>query len=146
MDRIDDLLYQVCMIHHEGRPDIFKKGTRKYTREQLAAILNDEKTPVFAAVDDNDIMTGYAFCIFREVKNDNILRDCRTLYIDDLCVDGKFRGQGVGRALYRAVRDFASEHGCDSLTLNVWSCNGSAIEFYRRCGFTPQKTVMEEKL
>ena len=73
MNRIDDLLYQVCMIHHEGRPDLFKAGTKKYTREQLSAILNDEKTPVFAAVDDTGTMMGYAFCIFREVRDDNIL-------------------------------------------------------------------------
>ena len=146
MNRIDDLLYQVCMIHHEGRPDLFKAGTKKYTREQLSAILNDEKTPVFAAVDDNDTMMGYAFCIFREVRDDNILYDHRTLYIDDLCVDRKFRGQGIGKALFQAVRDFASDNGCDSLTLNVWSCNASALEFYRRCGLTPQKTIMEMNL
>ena len=55
IDRINDLLYQVCMIHHNGRPDIFKAGARKYTDRQLVAILNDERTPVLAAVDDNDL-------------------------------------------------------------------------------------------
>lgn len=35
IDRINDLLYQVCMIHHNGRPDIFKAGARKYTDRQL---------------------------------------------------------------------------------------------------------------
>ncbi len=144
--RINELLYQVCMIHHQGRPDIFKAGARKYTDSQLADILNDEKTPVLAAVDDDDTLLGYAFCIFREVKGDNILMDEKSLYIDDLCVDGCRRGQGVGKALFQAVREFAREHGCDTLTLNVWSCNSTARAFYERNGFIPRKTVMEQKL
>lgn len=144
--RINELLYQVCMIHHNGRPDIFKAGARKYTEEQLKAILNDERTPVLAAVDDNNTLMGYAFCIFEQVSNDNILVDDKSLYIDDLCVDERFRGQGVGKALYLAVRDFAAKNGCRNLTLNVWSCNTQALEFYKRCGFTPRKTVMEQKL
>lgn len=144
--RITDLLYQVCSLHYHGRPDIFRAGARKYTDGELEAILEDEESPVFAAVDDDDVMLGYAFCIFRETKDDNILKDEKTLYIDDLCVDGSFRGQGIGRALYQAVRRFAAENGCDSLTLNVWSCNKVARDFYERCGFSPRKTVMEEKL
>lgn len=146
IDRINELLYQVCMIHHRGRPDLFRAGARKYSRQQLVGILHDEKTPVFAAVDDDDRLMGYAFCMFRETCGDNILQDVRTLYIDDLCVDESLRGKGIGKALYRAVREFALEHGCYNLTLNVWSCNTAARAFYERCGFVPQKTVMEEKL
>lgn len=144
--RINELLRQVCMIHHQGRPDIFKAGARKYTDRQLIGILHDDLTPVLAAVDESDRLLGYAFCIFRAVKDDNILRDERSLYIDDLCVDKECRGQGVGKALFEAVRAFARKHGCDTLTLNVWSCNAPARAFYERNGFSPRKTVMEQKL
>ena len=85
--RIDELLYQVCRIHHEGRPDIFRAGTKKYSARQLADILDDERTPVLAAADDDDVLMGYAFCVFKEVRDDNILHDSKTLYIDDLCVE-----------------------------------------------------------
>ena len=30
--KIEDLLLQVCLVHHEGRPDIFKVG-RKYSED-----------------------------------------------------------------------------------------------------------------
>ena len=33
-----DLLKQVCLVHHNGRPDIFKVGT-KYSAEELKSIL-----------------------------------------------------------------------------------------------------------
>ena len=37
MPRIDELLTQVNLVHHRGRPDLFRYGTRKYTDEELRA-------------------------------------------------------------------------------------------------------------
>lgn len=141
--RIHELLAQVAMVHHKGRPDLFKYGQRKYTDEQLAEILNDKKRPVFAAVDENDTLQGYAFCVFQQHINDNILTDIRTLYIDDLCVDETKRGTHIGRTIYEAVLDYARKENCYNVTLNVWNCNESAMKFYEKCGLKPQKTGME---
>ena len=33
MDWINKLLLQVCLVHHIGRPDLFKYGAKKYTDE-----------------------------------------------------------------------------------------------------------------
>ena len=138
IERMHELLTQVNLVHHKGRPDLFKCG-RKYTDEQLREILRDKKRPIFAAVDENDCLLGYAFCIFQQHLNDNILTDIKTLYIDDLCVDETKRGLHIGSTLYNAVLDFAREHGCYNVTLNVWSCNESAMKFYENCGLRPQK-------
>ena len=133
IERMHELLTQVNLVHHKGRPDLFKCG-RKYTDEQLREILKDKKRPIFAAVDENDCLLGYAFCIFQQHLNDNILTDIKTLYIDDLCVDETKRGLHIGSTLYNAVLDFAREQGCYNVTLNVWSCNESAMKFYENCG------------
>ena len=37
--RLGDLLLQVCRVHHQGRPDLFRAGGRKYTDEELAVLL-----------------------------------------------------------------------------------------------------------
>lgn len=71
------------------------------------------------------------------------MTDIKTLYIDDLCVDETMRGHHIGRMLYEAALDFAREHGCYNLTLNVWSCNENAMNFYQSCGLKPQKVGME---
>ena len=141
--RIHSLLAQVAMVHHKGRPDLFKPGKSKYTDEELKALLQDSNRPILAAVDDNDCMQGYAFCIFRQYKDHNIMTDIKTLYIDDLCVDETMRGKHIGKLLYSAALDFAREHGCYNLTLNVWSCNESAMMFYESCGLKPQKVGLE---
>ena len=140
--RLADLLCQVLDVHHKGRPDIFKAGARKYTDAELSAILADENTPVFVAEDDTGVL-GYAFCIFTQHKDHNVLTDVKTLYIDDLCVDEAARGKGVGRLLYEHVLAYAKEAGCYNVTLNVWACNESAMRFYEHLGLVPQKTYME---
>ncbi len=142
MDRINELLYQVNMVHHMGRPDLFKVG-KKYTDEELAVIISDDSTPILVAVDGQDKVLGYAFCIFKQYVEDNLLTDIKTLYIDDLCVDETLRGQHIGKKLYDAAVAYAKEHGCYNLTLNVWSCNESAMRFYEKCGLKSQKIGME---
>lgn len=143
MERIHLLLNQVAMVHHIGRPDLFKAGTRKYTDDQLKTIIADDQRPILVATDDADQVLGYAFCIFRQELDNNILTDIKTLYVDDLCVDETLRGQHIGKALYDAAVQYAKDHGCYNLTLNVWSCNESAMRFYQSCGLKPQKVGME---
>lgn len=146
LEGIKDLLLQVLTVHHNGRPDIFKPNSRKYTDSEIIDIIHDEKTPVLIAADENDKVMGYAFCIFQQHKDSNIMTDIKTLYIDDLCVDENIRGRHIGSGLYNAVLDFARENGCYNVTLNVWSCNESAMRFYEKMGLVPQKIGMEKIL
>lgn len=146
MNGINNLLCQVLMVHHNGRPDLFKPNAKKYTDEELKAIIKDDARPIFVATDDSDRVLGYAFCVFQQHLNNNILTDIKTLYIDDLCVDETLRGHHIGRELYDYVLNFAKESGCYNLTLNVWSCNTTAQKFYEKCGLTPQKIGMEQIL
>ncbi|MBQ9802126.1 MAG: GNAT family N-acetyltransferase [Clostridia bacterium] len=143
---LNRLLYQVLAVHHEGRPDIFKGGVKKYTDEELFALIADDNTPIFVAVNEKGAVMGYAFCQFQQHVDNHILTDIKTLYIDDLCVDETCRGQHIGRALYEFCVDFARRSGCYNLTLNVWSCNQSALRFYEKCGLLPQKIGMEKIL
>lgn len=146
MERIDDLLSQVLEIHHTARPDLFQAGKRKYTDEELADILHDPSRPIFVYENEDGRVCGYAFCIFQEHKNDNILTDIRTLYIDDLCVDAACRHQQIGKKLYDYVCDFAKASNCYNVTLNVWADNTSALKFYRSLDLHEQKIGMEKIL
>ena len=141
------LLVQVDMVHHNGRPDLFRGPATKYTGEELIRIFRDDRKPVFVYTDEEDMhVLGYAFCVFQQEKESHVLTDIRTLYIDDLCVDEHYRGRHIGRSLYEHVLDFARENGCYNVTLNVWTCNESAMRFYERCGMKPQKIGMEKIL
>ena len=143
MPGINNLLRQVLMVHHNGRPDLFKAGAKKYTDEQLAELIQDDTKPIFVCVDEEEEVLGYAFCVWQQHLNNEILTDVKTLYIDDLCVDETRRGQHIGKSLYEHVLAYAKENKFYNVTLNVWSLNESAMKFYEACGLVPQKVGME---
>ncbi|MBO4430471.1 MAG: GNAT family N-acetyltransferase [Bacteroidaceae bacterium] len=139
--RMIELLHQVNMVHHEIRPDLFKPNTTKYDEQELEVLLNDDSKPIFV-YDDGGVL-GYAFCQISEIKDNILLQDIKTLYIDDICVDEHARGKHVGKALYEFVRDYAQSIGCNNITLNVWEGNDAAYSFYKHMGMQVQKTTME---
>ena len=136
-------MLQVCRVHHEGRPDLFREVGRKYSDAELVTLLADEGRPILVAEDDAGWVAGYAFCVVQRHRGDGAMCDGTTLYLDDLCVDENCRGKGVGKALYQAVLDLARELGCYNVTLNVWACNPDAMKFYEKCGLRMQKIGME---
>ncbi|MBE6633374.1 MAG: GNAT family N-acetyltransferase [Ruminococcaceae bacterium] len=140
--KIGELLKQVDLVHHKGRPDIFKVG-RKYSDEELRSLLKEEDRPILVSVNEADEVMGYCFCMIQQHRNSSVLTDIKTLYIDDLCVDEALRGKHIGKELYEAAVKLAVEEGCYNLTLNVWSCNPSAMRFYEAQGLVPQKIGME---
>ena len=141
IQRIIELLHQVNMVHHVIRPDLFKPHTTKYNEQELEAMLDDDSKPIF--VFDDGMVSGYAFCQITEVKNNQLLEDIKTLYIDDICVDENARGKHVGKALYEHVLEYAKSIACNNITLNVWEGNEPAQRFYRNMGMQVQKTTME---
>ncbi len=52
IDRILELLLQVCNVHADIRPDLFIHNGTKYSREDLHEIIIDDDRPIFVAVDD----------------------------------------------------------------------------------------------
>ena len=140
-----DLLQQVGEVHRRIRPDLFRAGAQKYSEADLEELLKDPERPIFGAVEGGKLL-GYCFCIIEEVKDNPVLCDTKTLYIDDLCVDENRRGQHIGSALYDYAVIYAKEIGCQFLTLNVWCGNDGAMRFYENAGLTKRNIMMEKKL
>lgn len=55
--------------------------------------------------------------------------------VHDLSVLAKYRGQGIGTALLRAVEEFARGQGCCKVTLEVREANPLAEKLYRQLGY-----------
>ena len=58
-----------------------------------------------------------------------------SLYLDTLCVDDEFRGNGIGSNLISLTQKKAGEHGIDTLSLIVLADNTDAQKLYKRLGF-----------
>ena len=59
-------------------------------------------------------------------------RKGKGIYLDDIVVNEKFRGQGVGKKLFEAVKAEAIEEGCKQLHWQVLDWNEKAIHFYKK--------------
>ena len=138
---VNNLLEQVLLVHHAGRPDLFNSSGKKYTDRELLGIFSDPATPVFVYEEGGQV-AGYAFCAF-QTSSGGSLKKHKTLYIDDICVDASSRGRHIGKALFDHVRQFAAQQGCYNITLHVWQCNPGARAFYDAMGMQPQFTSME---
>ena len=139
-----NLLDQVGEVHHQLRPDIFRPGTQKYDAAALAALLQDETRPIYVAEHEGTV-AGYCFCVVKEFSS-HMWVARREFYIDDLCIDETMRRKGIAQALYDYALEQAKDRGCNSLTLNVWCGNDSAMAFYQKQGMTPRNILMEQRL
>ena len=140
---IEELLVQVCLVHHHGRPDLFQYGKQKYTASQLYELLDNPDYCVFVAVSEDGKILAHAFCIHQEEKDHKVLTNIKTLYIDDICVHEDYRNEKIGKKLYNYVHRYAKEQGYYNITLNVWAFNQNALKFYESLGLIPQKIGME---
>ena len=70
--RITDLLLQVHKVHSDKRPDLFRRGSKKYDENELAQIIGDSERPIFVEADENDIVKGYAFCVFQHFGDSSL--------------------------------------------------------------------------
>ena len=141
--RIIELLGQVLQIHADIRPDIFIPDTTKYTTDELTELLKNKETPVYVAVNEDDVCIGYAFCQLQEQPFSNNRVQFKSLFIDDLCVDQEARGQHIGESLFEYVKSEAKQLGCYEVTLNVWAGNISAEKFYEKMGMRTKERQME---
>lgn len=58
----------------------------------------------------------------------------KSLYMDDLYIREKYRGQGFGTLLINKVTDYARETKCNRLRWQVSDWNEPAIAFYKSLG------------
>lgn len=65
----------------------------------------------------------------------------RVALLEDLVVEPKYRGVGIGSNLLQSAMHLAKEVGCLRITLLTDSVNLSAIDFYQRHGFRRSEMI-----
>ncbi|MCM4156367.1 GNAT family N-acetyltransferase [Gramella sp. AN32] len=130
---------------------------RKATKADMPAVLElikelatFEKEPQAVIIDENDLIRdGFgenpAFnCLVGEIEEKiqgmalfyfrYSTWKGKTVHLEDLIVREKFRGVGLGSALYTAVIKFAAEEKVKRTEWVVLDWNKTAADFYRRSG------------
>ena len=66
----------------------------------------------------------------------------KIFYIDTLCVDPAFRGQGIGTELIQFAEQYAKENGYERISLVVEQNNTKAQKLYTKLGYIEEKKIM----
>ena len=88
-----------------------------------------------------EVVIGYAgdepagFALF--FHNFSTFLSAPGLYLEDLFVEPKWRGHGLGRLLLTHLARIAVGRGCGRMEWSVLDWNDPAIGFYKRLGATP---------
>ena len=68
------------------------------------------------------------------------------VYIQDLDVRSKMRGQGIGTKLMDASKEYGAANGADFIRTQVFPQNTDGLRFYERCGFREMMKTIECEL
>ena len=138
------LVYQGHELHYEHRPDIYVDGN-PLPKEYFDNMLNDENALNIVFEENGKIMG----LLMAEKKHNNaipIAKERITYFIDDIVVDSNYRRKGIGKALYEYLLNIAKSDKIDSIELNVWAFNKSALKFYESLGMTVKNMKLEKIL
>lgn len=143
--RINELFVELHQEHVIGRPDIYVSSQTPILYDELYQIISSKQyVSVVAKLEDEII--GFAIAQIKLTAKNDLLRENRIAYIEEIYVSPAFRKKGVGKRLYEYIETFAKEREIDRIDLNVWSFNKAAIDFYKKCGMNVQRYTLEKKL
>lgn len=140
------LLDDTAKIHAKIRPDIFKNKTIEEIRNNLEEMMTLDDNNIILVAEDKQVIKGIIICKIRNIENHINLKNARVLWVNEICVNQKYRRTGIGSALIEKAKEIAKENNCVRLELNCWELNENAIKFYKNLGLTTQKRVMEIKI
>jgi GNAT superfamily N-acetyltransferase len=106
----------------------------RLTEEQLHAALFGDAPKLFghvAEVEDTVVGTALWFLNF------STWRGTHGVYLEDLYVQPRHRGSGLGRELLRTLADLCVQRGYSRLEWCVLDWNTPSIEFYEAAGAVP---------
>ena len=113
---------------------------------QLEEILKSENQVMLVAVDESDVVIGFAHVVFMGVKAFSCLKPQTNIYLQDLVVSGDYRNHGIGTLLLNEAKKYGTEKGADFFRTQVFPMNKAGLRFYERNGFSIKMITIEAPL
>lgn len=113
---------------------------------QLEEILKNENQVMLVAVDESDVVIGFAHVVFMGVKAFSCLKPQTNIYLQDLVVSGDYRNHGIGTLLLNEAKKYGTEKGADFFRTQVFPMNKAGLRFYERNGFSIKMITIEAPL
>lgn len=136
------LSVQIHDLHAAWRPDIYFHSEEPYPREAFLQGIRDRLVYVAKL---GETVVGYVVLSIMTKSGPGTVEK-KVIRLDSICVDEKFRGQGIGKAMMMDVRALSKAFGCREVLLGVHPENDAAVSFYQKCGFRIRTINMDMKV
>ena len=150
---------QMTNMHGDAHPDVLWKerfnGDCTKSQDDFEEFFSDEewnlveggirRYKIFVFEENGDIL-GYCKTQAWDYEDNPVFCDARCLAIEDICVDEKSRGKGIGKQLFNHAKAYAKKIGAVRLQLAVWDFNEGARKFYENLGMSASLTYMHLKI
>lgn len=112
-----------------------RNGSEKdaITIPQLREVLKDKNTLIIAAKDETRIVGMAMLCITIRIGR-------KTGQIEDVVVDGEYRGRGLGKALMQKLIEIARKKKLKAVYLTSRPARVAANSLYQKIGFEKKDT------
>ena len=127
---INNLAKQVHKLHVNWNSDMFLDVEQVIPIERLEKLLETES--IYIARLENKIVV-YIIIDIKE-KDNGFMRYRKILSIDTLCIDEKFRRQGIGTKMLEFAKRLGKEKNCTDMHLTANPNNKNAIKVYENFG------------
>ena len=134
VEEIANLARQSGELHQEKEPTYFRKCALSNNAEYIKNVIDDEYAEVFKACDENKRIVGYLTLYLHDCSKEFFLYPDFG-YIGDLCVDEKYRRQGIAQALIAEAEKYLISKNIKSIELDVFTFNNEANNLYEKLGY-----------
>ena len=138
LDALASLRPWVHDKHARAHPENFKVSEHGAARREAEAWLAQPNTHVLVALHDGEPV-GYLRAEIFDRAERELMHARRILYLDQIAVTERARGQGHGKRLLSAGVALARELGISIVELDVYAFNAEARAFFISQGFAPQR-------
>ncbi|HDK7175371.1 TPA: GNAT family N-acetyltransferase [Clostridium botulinum] len=135
-DNIED----ICRLYEELfsdmrslQPTYFKSAEQD--KAFLESIIASEKSDILMAIDNNEVIVGFALIQEQETPPFNCLVKHQYAYLMDMIIKRPYRGKGIGTTLINEVKKWTKDRNLEYVELNVLPENINAIKLYEKQEF-----------
>lgn len=124
-------------------PDFIQEGDQ--STEFIENTISAEDSDILV-YEDNGKVVGFILLQAKTRPNFPFMIQFKYCYIMDVIVTENSRGKGFGTALINSAKNWAREHNCIFINLDVLTNNPGAISLYEKLGFIPKAQEIYCKL